>query len=86
MPLLSFLWGRKSGMAHLARGTPSPFFSTVGRPRRSTGSRRTARRSHISISSSRATWAVIWDFPIPGGPHTKRGWRVGTRFLRVAVS
>jgi hypothetical protein len=48
-----------------------------GRPRRSTGSRSTARMSVRSRPRACAAWATTWLLPTPGGPHRNTGRRWG---------
>src|SRR5271166_4437386 len=63
--------GRKAGMAQAALPC-----STVGSPRRSTGSSRIARMSIRRTPSVAATCATTWDLPTPGAPQRKAGFRI----------
>ena len=61
--------------------------STVGSPRRSTGSSRMARISIRRMPSAVATWATTWDLPTPGGPQRKAGlWICASNCSEDAIS
>ena len=73
--------GRKAGGAQRVRSAPS----RQGMPRRSTGSRRSARTSTYWRLAAAATCCAIWLFAAPGGPHTMQGWRARRSTYRASA-
>ena len=55
-------------------------------PRRSTGSRSSARTSTYWRLPAAATWRAIIDLAAPGPPQSMAGWRASTRRARVAAT
>src|SRR5258708_4945195 len=67
--------GRNSGVAHLDR----PSLPKNGRPRRSTGSSKSARMSCNGIARFPASSRTIADLPMPGPPQRKTGCLAATK-------